>query len=124
MSTLIQKTPRSEYLEGTLFIKNKLTGETQPGISFKYRNPSGKEVDQIIENQPIKGMQMDKNSKKIYTSAPLVFKGSYEVDLEDEALTKKVKKVLFDHTNSKKTDMRMKDISNKTLYLGKLITLE
>ena len=124
MSTLLQKTPRSEYLNGILFIKDKITGETQDGIAFNYRNPSNEEVDQIIEQQPIKGLQMDKQSNKIYTSAPLVFKGSYELDLEDQERTKKVKKVLFDHRNSKKTDMRMKDIGNKTLYLGKLITLE
>ena len=124
MSTLIQKTPKSEYLTGILFIKDKLTGDTQDGISFNYRNPSSKEVDQIIEQQPIKGLQMDKKTNVIYTSAPLVFQGSYELDLEDQDRLKKVKKVLFDHKNSKKTDMRMKDIGDKTLYLGKLITLE
>lgn len=124
MSTLIQKTPRSEYLTGILFIKDKLTGETQDGIEFNYRNPSSKEVDQIIEQQPIKGLQMDKKTNVIYTSAPLVFKGSYELDLEDQDRLKKVKKVLFDHKNSKKTDMRMKNIGDKNLYLGKLITLE
>ena len=124
MSTLIRKTPTSEYLNGKLFSKNKLTGELGEPIPFKYKNPNQEVVDQVMENQPIKGLQMDKLSNLIYTSHPSAFKGSYRVQLEDEDQTRKVKKVLYDRKNSKKTDMRLVGIKNKELYLGKLITLE
>jgi len=124
MSLLTNKTPTSEYLDGKLFSKNKRTGETGEPVPFKYKNPNQKEVDQVMENQPIKGLQMDKLSNLIYTSHPLTFKGSYDVQLEDEDRTRKVKKVLYDRTNSKRTDMRLVGVKNKELYLGKLLTLE
>ena len=121
MSTLVNKTPRSEYLEGKLFIKDKETGATGDPIPFFYRNYK---TDQSIEQQPLKGMQMDKKSNMIYTSAPLVFKGSYEVELEDQSNIRKIKKVNYDRKNSKKTDMRLRGVKDKTLYLGKIIILE
>jgi|LGOV01.1.fsa_nt_gb hypothetical protein len=124
MSLLTNKTPTSEYLNGKVFVKDKLTGTTSDPIPFKYKNPNQKEVDQVIENQPIKGLQMDKLSNLIYTSYQSTFKGSYDVQLEDEERTRKVKKVLYDRTNSKRTDMRLVGIKNKELYLGKLLTLE
>ena len=60
----------------------------------------------------------------IYTSEPFNFKGSFRLDLETETKTRKVKQVLFDYRNSRKSSMRLKGVADKTLYLGKLITLE
>ena len=125
MGTLSMHTPQGEYLEGKLFKKDKLSGSTADGIPFFYRNPSEKEIDQIIENQPIKGLQMDKKSNIIYTSAPLTFAGSDEILLEDQGKrTRKVKRVIPDRTKSRRTDLRLRGVRNKDIHLGKFITLE
>lgn len=124
MGTLSMHTPRSEYLEGKWFKKDKEDGSTAAGIAFFYRNPNEKEVDQILETQPIKGMQMDKKSNIIYTSAPITFSGSDELELEDQGRKRKVKKIIPDRRNSARTDLRLKGVKNKDLHVGKFITLE
>ena len=124
MSTLTRKTPVGEYFEGFLSVKDKTDGSTDDPVHFYYRFPNEKEVNQILEIQPIKGLQMDKNSLIIYTSEPRKFSGSDELDLETEPRTRKVKKVLYDFRNSRRQSMRTKGTADKDLYLGKLITLE
>lgn len=124
MGTLSMHTPRSEYLEGKWYKKDKETSETSEGVAFLYRNPSDKEVDQVLENQPIKGIQMDKKSNIIYTSTPITFSGSDELELEDQGRKRKVKKVIFDRSKSARTDLRLRGVRNKDIHLGKFITLE
>lgn len=124
MGELLGKTPVGEYLDGTNTAIDKVERTEGNPIPFKYRFPNQKEVDQIIENQPLKGLQMDKYSVIIYTSTPLQFRGSYEVLLETEKVKRKVKQVLYDHSNSRRSGLRLSGIANKDLVLGKLITFE
>ena len=121
MSTLIRKTPFSEYLEGFLFKVDKETGDFGEGIRFMYRNYLD---DENAEVQLIKGMQVDKVSNKIYTSDPISFDGGDEVDLEDQEFKRKVKLQRFDQKKSKRNDLRLKGVKDKHLFVGKIITLE
>ena len=124
MGTLVGKTPVGEYLNGTLRAKDKVDGIESDPIPIKYRFPDTGEVDQILENQPLKGLQMDKYAGIIYSSSPLEFKGSYELVLETERFPRKVKQVLYDHKNSRRNGLRLQNTKDKFRFLGKLITFE
>lgn len=121
MSTLVRKTPRSEYLDGIRYLKDKNSGLFDSGVPFQYRNLTD---DEIAEYQPLKGFQLDKKTNIIYTSSPENFEGSCEVLLEDQSRKRIVTKVQFDRKNNKKTDMRLKNVKDKYSYLGKILILE
>jgi hypothetical protein len=123
MSTLMTKTPIKEVLNGVLYKSKKITGEKEDiGTPFKYRNFT---EDSITEQQPLKGMHMNKLSNVIYTSSPIKFSGSDVVRLEDQPNDRKVKFVDYDNKRSKETDRRLIGIGDeKFKFLSKIVYLE
>lgn len=124
MSTLTRKLQIGEYLQGYLKSIDIEENETSSRVPFFYRHPNKEEVDKILEKQNMKGFLIGKSISMIYTSEPLNFKHADVLELETESIDKKVMAIAFDHKKSRKTDMRLQGVRNKTLYLGKLITLE
>ena len=124
MGTLPGKIPIGEQLRGTVQPKQKIDGSTSSPIPISYRFPEQDEVNQILENQPIKGLQMDKFSGVFYTSSPVTIRGSYDLLLETEPRSRKTVQVFYDYRNTRRDTMRMKDVGDKDIFLGKLVTFE
>jgi len=119
MGTLTQKTPQNEYLNGVWKEIDLNTGEIIQEEPFKYRN---NEMDSETEIEPLTGYLAGKLSNMIYTSAPISPKRGDRFELEDQPNERKAMRV--DPVRSKKTDLRLKNIKNKLLYLPKIITFE
>lgn len=119
MGTLTNKTPANEYLTGFVKKKDKYENTYSKGKMFKYRNFSD---DQSTELESLSNMQQSHNTNIIYTSYPIDFSNSDLLVLEDQPNERKIKEIIYD--SNKKTDLRLKNVKNKTLYLGKIIYLK